>query len=270
MNIKQICSQASATINRSELDLLLAKALNKPKAYLYAHPEYSLNSTELNLFNILLNRYQKSEPLAYILEETEFYGLSFFINPSVLIPRPETEILVKFILEKFPQKNLTVLELGTGSGVIAISLAKHRPDWIITAADISEEALKLAQSNAVHHEISQNLNFINSNWYQNLPPLGYDLIISNPPYIAETDPHLKALTAEPSLALVAGKEGMDAIEEIMQGAQAYLNPEGCMILEHGYDQAERVQQCYKANGFKAIQTMKDLSHHDRITFARKS
>lgn len=275
MNIKQIYLQASATINNnSDLELLLSKAINKPRVYLYSHPEKILTPQELSLFNNLLARHQEQqEPIEYILGEAEFYGLKFFINPAVLIPRPETEVLINFILEKFTQKNLTILELGTGSGVIAISLAKHRPHWDITALDISSEALDIAKKNAEHHQIPpQKINWLKSNWYQQLNAASnkYDLIISNPPYISESDPHLKNLTWEPALALISGKTGMDAIAIIIQNSQNYLKPGGLIVLEHGYNQAELVQACYLQYGFQEINTLRDLSLHPRITFARKS
>jgi len=267
MNIKQICSQASATIERVDIELLLAKALNQPRVYLYTHPEQSLASTELELFNKLLRRREQGEPVVYILGETEFYSLKFYISPGVLIPRPETELLVELVLEKFKLQKLSVLELGTGSGVIAVTLAKNRPDWTITATDISETALEVARKNADFNGI-HNINFIKSHWYENLDQTRVELIISNPPYIPEEDPHLRDLSFEPQLALVSGKEGMDDIRAIISGAKAYLKPDGWILLEHGYDQADQVQSCFLENHYTEVKTEKDLSGLSRMTIAK--
>ena len=267
MNIKQICSQASATIERYEIELLLAKALNQPRVYLYAHPEQGLTSTELELFNTLLRRREQGEPEVYILGETEFYSLKFYISAGVLIPRPETELLVDLVLEKFKLQKLSVLELGTGSGVIAVTLAKNRPDWSVAATDISETALEVARKNADFHGV-HTINFIKSHWYEKLDLAKVDLIISNPPYIPEKDPHLRELSFEPSLALVSGKEGMDDIRTIISGAKAYLKSGGWILLEHGYDQAEQVQNCFLENHFTEVKTEKDLSGLPRMTIAK--
>jgi release factor glutamine methyltransferase len=269
MNIKQICSQASVTIDRQDVELLLAHALNHSRAYLYSHPEKTLSPQELELFQQLVKKREQGEPVIYLLGETEFYSLKFYITPAVLIPRPETELLIDYVLEKFKQKKLCILELGTGSGVIAITLAKNRPEWAITATDISEEALTVAYKNALYHH-SHNINFVRSNWFNELEPKKYDLIISNPPYISENDAHLKDLSFEPTLALISGKKGMDAIGAIIQGAKAYLKPAGWIIFEHGYDQAEQVHQCFRDHQFSQIKTEKDLNHHTRMTFAKNA
>ncbi|HEV2614042.1 MAG TPA: peptide chain release factor N(5)-glutamine methyltransferase [Gammaproteobacteria bacterium] len=267
MNIKQICSQASATTERFERELLLTHALNQPRAYLYSHPEKELSQTEFELFNQLLQRREQGEPIAYILGETEFYSLKFYITPAVLIPRPETELLIDYVLENFKQKKLCMWELGTGSGIISVTLARHRPDWDITATDISEEALDVAKKNAHFHK-AHNIKFIKSNWYEGLDSAKADLIISNPPYVAENDTHLNELRFEPSLALISGKEGMDAIKTIIQEAKTHLKSNGWVLLEHGYDQAKWVQNSFRENQFSEIKTMDDLNHHPRMTIAK--
>lgn len=270
MNIKQIYLQASATSERIDVELLLSKALKKPRVYLHAHSEEKLTEREWNLFQEYWNRYQKGEPVAYILGEVEFYSLNFLVSPSVLIPRPETELLVELVLEKFLQPRMKVLELGTGSGVISVSLGKHRPKWEITAGDVSEYALDVARKNAYLNQV-ENIKFFLSDWYQNITPFKkpeLDLIVSNPPYVSEGDPHLEQLSFEPQIALVSGKEGFDAIQIIIQSARDYLKLGGHLVLEHGYNQQEVVQQYFKQQGFSEIKTVKDLNHHPRLTIAK--
>lgn len=269
MNIKQICSQAWETIDRLDIELLLAHALNQPRAYLYAHPEKKLTAKEFELFESLLLRREQGEPVAYILGEAEFYSLRFIVTPDVLIPRPETELLVSYVLEKFKQKELSILELGTGSGVISVAIAKNRPNWAITATDISEAALAVARQNALYHKIA-TVRFLRSDWFSELAKETYDVIISNPPYIADEDTHLKALSFEPQLALRSGEQGMDAIRKIIGDAKSYLKPNGLILFEHGYEQALLVQKCFVENQFSDVKTEKDLSGHPRVTIAKNA
>ena len=267
MNIKQICSQASATIERLDRELLLSHVMNQPRVYLYAHPEEMLTSEQCKQFEQFVQRREQGEPLAYLIGKIEFYGLVFEITPAVLVPRPETELLIDFVLENISAKTLSVLELGTGSGVIAITLAKHRPHWAITATDISDEALTLARGNSHSHNTT-TVGFIKSDWFNNVTTTAkYNLIVSNPPYIAENDPHLGDLSYEPYQALVSGGEGLDAIKKIVQQAGDYLAVGGSIVLEHGYNQAEAVQRCLHEQGFKGIKTLEDLNHQPRVTIA---
>ncbi|MDX2164185.1 MAG: peptide chain release factor N(5)-glutamine methyltransferase [Gammaproteobacteria bacterium] len=266
MNIKQICSQVSATIERLEVEILLSHVLNKPRVYLYSHPEEPLTSEQCDQFNQLIKRREQGEPLVYITGKTEFYGLAFDITPDVLVPRPETELLIDYILDNLKVKTASVLELGTGSGIIAITLAKYRPDWNITATDISAGALTIAKRNSHFHD-AKTIRWIESDWYSNIKVEKYDLIISNPPYIAKDDPHLRDLSYEPHGALISGHEGLDAIKKIIKGATGYLVQEGEIVLEHGYNQAEAVQNCLHEHGFKDIKTLDDLNHQPRVTIA---
>jgi len=266
MNIKQICSQASATIEQLDKEILLAHVLNQPRVYLYAHPEEMLTSDQCEQFSQLIKRREQGEPLVYITGKIEFYGLAFDITSDVLIPRPETELLVDYVLANLNIKTASVLELGTGSGIIAITLAKYRPDWKITATDISEEALRAAQRNGQLHDVA-NIKWVKSDWYNTIIPAKYDLIVSNPPYIAQNDPHLGDLSYEPQSALVSGIEGLDAIKEVIERAGDYLAVDGRIVLEHGYNQSEAVQRCLCERGFKDIKTIEDLNHQPRVTVA---
>ncbi len=266
MNIKQICSQASATIDRLDAELLLSHALKKPRVYLYSHPEENLSQAQYALFNQLLNRRAQGEPLAYIMGRTEFYGLVIDVSPSVLIPRPETELIVDYLLGHFKQNALSVLELGTGSGVISIALAKNRPQWKITATDISKDALAVAIQNSQINQIT-HVSYVKSDWYTNLPHEKYDVIVSNPPYIAKGDYHLANLAYEPMLALESGDDGLDALTRIVDGATPFLKHGGLLVLEHGYEQSPAVQKKMHDCGFDAIDTLRDLAGHPRVTIA---
>ena len=266
MNIKQICSQASATIERLDKEILLSHVLHQPRVYLYAHPEEILTPEQYEQFNDVVKRREQGEPLAYLIGKIEFYDLMFEITPDVLIPRPETELLIDYVLDNVNIKVASVLELGTGSGIIAITLAKHRPDWNITATDISEEVLTVAQRNCQCNDVA-NVKWVKSDWYNKIIPAKYDLIVSNPPYIAENDPHLRDLSYEPQKALVAGIDGLDAIKEIIERAGDYLTVNGRIVLEHGYNQSEAVQRCLRDRGFNEVKTIDDLNHQPRVTVA---
>lgn len=268
MNIKQICSQASATIDRADSELLLAHVLEKHRAYLYAYPEVLLTEEQRTRFDDYVKRRAKGEPLVYILGSAEFYGLSFDITPDVLVPRPETELLIDYVFSHWDQEPLSVLELGTGSGIISITLATQRPKWQFTATDISAEALAVAQRNALKLGVKK-IAFLESDWFNNLESAQYDLIISNPPYIAENDPHLRALSYEPQHALVSGQQGMDAIQCIVRQAVPYLSPGGGIALEHGYNQAELVQLELRQCGYERIKTLCDFNHQPRVTIATR-
>ncbi len=253
---------------RLDAELLLGKILEKNRAWLYAHGDAALDQQQKNLLLNFLNRRLAGEPIAYLLEQKEFWNLSFTVNPAVLVPRPETEHIIEWILECFTISHpYNVLDLGVGSGALALALAVEKPDWAIDAVDISNAALHVAQQNASLHQI-KNVMFYCSDWFQSLPEKKYDLIVSNPPYIAEDDPHLNDLTYEPRLALAAGHTGLEAITEIIKKSPAFLQPEGYIAIEHGYDQAEAVSTCFKTHGFQDITLHTDLAHLPRFTTAR--
>ncbi len=251
-----------------EAELLLALALQKPRSSLYAYPECSLTPPQIEQFSSLLKRRSSGEPLAYILGEKEFWSLPLHITQDTLVPRPETELLVELVLKTLPAQPQQLADLGTGSGAIALALAKERPAWRLTATDASHQALQVAQQNAKRLEIT-NLEFLQGDWCAALPAQKYHALISNPPYIAENDPHLADLTFEPKQALVSGASGLDALGKIIQQSPNYLTIGGWIFLEHGCDQAAAVKELLAATGYHNVMTHQDLSGQDRVTAGRQ-
>lgn len=262
-----------------EAQLLLQHVLNVNRAWLIAHQNDVLEANTHAAYRALINRRVNGEPIAYILGVREFYGLNLKVTPATLIPRPDTETLVEAALAKIPpQKNLTICDLGTGSGAIALAIAKHRPLAQVTAVDASENALKIAQENAHNLQIT-NVEFTLSNWFDALKNQRFDVVVSNPPYIAEGDKHLSSgdLPWEPISALVPGQpfpledknaekeDGLSAIKHIISDAPNYLKPHGWLMLEHGYNQAEQVADLLAQAGFGQIETQKDLGGNNRVT-----
>jgi len=261
----------SAYEARLEAQVLLSHALHQPRAWLIAHDRDILGAAQVDVFTTLLERRLAGEPIAYITGEREFYGLSFKVTPAVLIPRPETELLVELALAQLPEgQALRVLDLGTGSGAIAIAIAKHRPQATVNAVDISPAALEVARENARQLNLP-NVHFIPSTWFSALPPQEkFDVIVSNPPYIAERDPHLAQgdLRFEPVAALASGKDGLDDIRAIVAGAPSHLAPGGWLLFEHGYDQAEACRELLQQAGFLAVSSSADLAGIERVTMGR--
>ncbi|MBI5862195.1 MAG: peptide chain release factor N(5)-glutamine methyltransferase [Rhodocyclales bacterium] len=288
----------------SEARLLLAHVMGKPAAWLLAHDEQTLPAETLAAFQALLQRRVAGEPVAYLLGRREFYGRDFSVSPAVLIPRPETELLVEFALRKVGAgeatalqggraKNAqlcrpglsasrggllavadgdtaTILDLGAGSGCIAITLALECPGAQVTAIDASPAALAVAQENARRLAPQATVRFLASDWFSALAGERFDLIVSNPPYIAAADPHLAQgdLRHEPRTALASGADGLDAIANIIALAPGHLTPGGCLWLEHGYDQAAAVRALLAAAGFTAIEQHRDLAGIVRISGGR--
>jgi len=254
--------------NAREREILLAHVLKVTREYLYLYPEKKNNLTkqEQETLAALINRQEKGEPIAYLTGSREFFSLRFKVTPDTLIPRHETELLVETVLEKFNQDNLVVLELGTGSGAVAISIASQRKNWQIDAVELSEKALIIARENALIHQTG-NICFIFSNWFENIQNKKYNLIVSNPPYIAEHDPHLQqdGLWFEPELALISGQEGLDALVSIIKKAPEFLVNKGCLLVEHGFSQSLQVQALMQQQGFDRIETLPDLSGLPRVT-----
>jgi release factor glutamine methyltransferase len=277
-----------------EAQLLLQHALKVNRAWLIAHENDALEANIHAVFEALLNRRLNGEPMAYILGAREFYGLNLKVTPDTLIPRPDTETLVEAALEKIPldpsfrrksessggeligkktldsdfrrNDHFSILDLGTGSGAIALAIAKHRPQAHLTAVDASENALKLAQENAQNLQIA-NVQFVISNWFDALINQRFDMIVSNPPYIEANDIHLTQgdLRFEPLIALASGQDGLDDIRKIVQTAPQHLNPHGWLMLEHGYNQAESVAALFKQAGFTEISHALDLAGINRVT-----
>lgn len=255
---------------RLDAELLLAAALGKPRSFLHTWPERIVSSEAALTFASHLQRRRTGEPVAYILGQQGFWKLDLDVAPHTLIPRPETEMLVEAALELVPAFAPTrVLDLGTGTGAIALALASERPVWQVTAVDRVLEAVALAERNRQRLHLD-NAQVLSSHWFSSLEGQRFDLIISNPPYIAAEDPHLAAgdVRFEPSSALVAGSDGLDDLRMIIEQAPNYLNDDGWLLLEHGYDQGAAVRDLLSRHGFEKIQTRRDLGDHERITFGR--
>lgn len=250
-----------------EAEILLSHALNKTRDYLYTHSETQISIEQQKQFFDLLNRRLKREPLSYILQQQAFWDIELQLTRDVLIPRSDTELLIEIIVNNYSQqKELQIADLGTGSGAIALSLAKQSKKWQISATDISVSALHVAKQNAKKLHI-ENVQFYLGNWCEALPVQLFDIIVCNPPYIAKNDPHLMQpeLKYEPQLALLGGEKGLDAIIAIIDKAGNYLHEEGMLLIEHGYNQAEDVRKIFADAGFKIITTYKDLGNNDRAT-----
>ncbi len=273
INIRMALEQALQKLDqfspdsRLEAELLLEHLLNKNRAYLFAHPEELLSPAQLNQYQQLITRRAQGTPIAYLTGVREFWSLCLKVNEHTLIPRHETERLVELALELLPNKpDIRVLDLGTGSGAIGLALAKERPNWNITACDYSIEALELAKKNAQDLGIT-NVSFYHSNWFNSLPDIHYHAIVSNPPYIAEHDPHLKQgdLRFEPLNALASGQDGLADLQCIINESYRFLLPDGLLLLEHGYDQKIGVRAILDRVGYRDIQCWQDIQGHDRVS-----
>ena len=306
MKIKILLRNAAQQLNTEEAaleaQLLLQHALNVNRAWLIVHENDALQPNIHAAFEALLKRRLSGEPIAYILGYREFYGLKLKVSADTLIPRPDTEALVEAALSKIPNPSfrreqfaklrttessydetdsdlrqndkawndeLKVLDLGTGTGAIALAIAHHRPQAFVTAVDASENALNIAQENAQSLEIA-NIKFIKSDWFGALQNEKFDLIVSNPPYIEQNDAHLTQgdLRFEPLAALASGVDGLDDIKRIITNAPKHLNPHGWLMLEHGYNQAACVAALLTNAGFNEIDTIKDLGGNDRVTLGK--
>ena len=252
----------------SEMKVLIRHLLAVDAVWLIGHEADALEADQQLAFEALVQRRLNGEPIAYILGSREFYGLRLKTTPATLIPRPDTEILVETALAKIPQNsNLNVLDLGTGTGAVALAIAVQRPQTKVSAVDASHGALKVATENAQSLNLS-NVRLLESNWFSALLSEKFDLIVSNPPYIAQHDEHLKQgdLRFEPISALASGVDGLDDIRKIIQAAPDYLNPNGWLMLEHGYNQADAVAVLLNARGFSQIEHAKDIAGTLRVTF----
>ncbi len=253
---------------RLDAELLLAAALGKPRSFLHTWPERIVSTEAALAFAGYLQRRRTGEPVAYILGQQGFWKLDLEVAPHTLIPRPETEMLVEAALELVPAfAPAQVLDLGTGTGAIGLALANDRQQWKITAVDRVPEAVALAERNRQRLQLD-NAEVLNSHWFSALEGRQFNLIISNPPYIAETDPHLSMgdVRFEPGSALTSGPDGLDDLRTIISEAPVHLSPGGWLLLEHGYDQGPAVRELLIRHGFERIQTRRDLGEHERITF----
>lgn len=253
---------AGSDLPRAEARLLLAAALGVPVESLIARPAQPVPATQAASFAFLASRRGQGEPIAYLLGEKEFYGRRFAVSPAVLVPRPETELLVDVALRQLRDRQESrVLDLGTGSGCVAVTLALERPSAAVVAVDRSADALAIARSNAQRYDAAVEL--LLGDWYRTVAG-AFDLIVANPPYVAAADPHLRGLRHEPRDALVAGADGLDDLRFIIAGAPAHLNPGGMLAVEHGHDQGACVRDLFARAGFRDIETHRDLAGIERV------
>ena len=255
-------------IDRLDAQLMLCALLNRPRSWLIAHDEQPLCPTQSAKLTQWVSRRLDGEPLAYLLGHKEFYGLMLQVGPSVLVPRPETELLVDWGLRLLQGplaaiSNPRVIDLGTGSGAIALAIKHRFQAATVTAVDSSVAALETAQGNA--DSLRLDVDLVQGGWWSAVPGKRFDLALSNPPYIAAGDLHLPALRHEPRAALIAHRDGLADLEEIIDGARTHLNPKGWLLLEHGHDQANALRQRLASAGFGQVQTLCDLAGLERCT-----
>jgi release factor glutamine methyltransferase len=267
----QVLRTARGRIEPAEAELLLLHALGqRERAWLFAHGGDAMPAQAVARFEALVLRREHGEPVAYLLGHRGFWTLELQTTPAVLIPRPETELLVEQALLRIPpERTAHVADLGTGSGAIALALASERPGAHVVATDASLEALELAAANARAHTIG-NVEFRCGDWWSPLAGERFDLVASNPPYIADSDPHLSQgdLRFEPHAALASGEDGLDAIRAIAAGAPAHLHPGGWLLLEHGWEQGSAVRALLHEAGLVDVATHRDLERRDRVTLGR--
>ncbi|RKZ67127.1 MAG: peptide chain release factor N(5)-glutamine methyltransferase [Gammaproteobacteria bacterium] len=274
--ITELLQKGEKSINSSEsarldAEILFCDVMQFKRSRIYSHPEQLVPEAKSVLFQSLIEQRQQGHPIAHLTGKREFWSLELTVNKDTLIPRPETELLVETALQMIPENAaFNILDLGTGSGAIAIAIASERPDCKIVATDINKNTLTIAKENAETHRI-ENIQFYLSDWYKNIPSQSFDLIVSNPPYIRQDDEHLSQgdVRFEPELALVAGADGMQAINMIVENAKHYLASDACLLIEHGYDQKPLVQEAFLKHDFKRVKTFQDLSGQDRITLGYK-
>ncbi|HTC17254.1 MAG TPA: peptide chain release factor N(5)-glutamine methyltransferase [Steroidobacteraceae bacterium] len=251
-----------------ELDagLLLALAVGMPRARLRSHPEDPVDLTQVRDYRALLERRAAGEPLAYLTGKKEFWSLQLGVTPDVLIPRPETELLVERALALGTRAELRLADLGTGSGAVALALAHERPQWRISATDLSAPALAVARANAARLGLD-SVTFRLGHWFEPLAGERFDLLVSNPPYVAADD-HVLAgseLACEPRLALTPGADALECLEALARGAAPHLLPGGWLLLEHGADQGEAVRRALVLAGFRHVRSHRDLAGRERVT-----
>jgi len=254
---------------RLEAQILASRSLGVDRAWLIAHDQDVLTADQAEAVEKLVARRVQGEPVAYILGEKEFYGRMFKVTPDVLIPRPETELLIEKALERLPgDQPLRVLDMGTGTGCISVTVALERPLWSVTAVDLSDNSLWIARENA--QRLGARVGFLQSDIYDALGDRRFDLILSNPPYIAQNDPHLQQgdVRFEPLLALTSGAEGLDTLRRLVLSAPAHLGPDGWLMFEHGWNQADSACELLTQSGFIKVKSLPDLAGHSRVTIGQ--
>ncbi|CBG88556.1 peptide chain release factor N(5)-glutamine methyltransferase [Citrobacter rodentium] len=254
---------------RRDAEILLEFVTGKTRTWILAFGETALTDTQQQQLATLLARRRRGEPIAHLTGVREFWSLPLFVSPATLIPRPDTECLVEQALARLPASPCRILDLGTGTGAIALALATERPDCVITAVDRMPDAVALAQRNAAHLAIG-NVRILQSDWFSAVKGEQFDMIVSNPPYIDEQDPHLAEgdVRFEPLSALVAGDHGMADIVQIIAQARDFLSAGGFLLLEHGWQQGAAVREAFSRAGYQAVATCRDYGDNERITLGR--
>lgn len=272
-SIQTLLAQAGQVLSKLsdtallDAEVLLCHCLQKPRTFLRAWPEHCPSHEQIARFQALIAQRQQGMPVAYLTGQREFWSRNFRVSPAVLIPRPDTELLIELSLDRLPpQEACKILDLGTGSGILAITLAAERPLANVIATDISLPALKVAEENAKRLQ-TPNVRFLQSHWFQAINDREFDLIVSNPPYIEDNDPHLQAgdVRFEPQGALVSPDNGLQDIRQIAEQARQHLKPGGHLLIEHGYNQQAPVQALFKALNYRQVQTHTDLGGNPRVT-----
>lgn len=271
MDIRHWLKQAVATLcggesPKRDAEILLSHVTGKSRSWLFAFDETVLNASQLAELETLIARRARGEPIAHLVGEREFWSLPLRVSDATLIPRPDTELLVELALACLPASPASLLDLGTGSGAIALALASERPDCQITGVDRIAAAVELAQENAARLHLS-NVAFALSHWFRDLPARRFDLIVSNPPYIDAKDTHLQQgdVRFEPLSALVAEEEGLADLRAIIEQAPGWLAPGGWLLLEHGWQQGEQVRVLMQQHGYGAVATENDYGGNPRVT-----
>jgi release factor glutamine methyltransferase len=270
INLGQALQDGAERIGATDARVLLAHVTGRNAAYLIAHPEIGLRQQQDTAYRALVERRAAGEPVAYLTGEREFYGRPFKVSPAVLIPRPETELLVDLALERIAAGTpARILDVGTGSGCVAVAIASERSHCKIVALDQSYEALAVARRNAFELRVG-NVAFLQSNWFEALRDEHFDVIVSNPPYVAAGDPHLASgdLRFEPKAALESGADGLDAIRHIAAASAKHLTPGGWLLVEHGHDQGAAVRALFEASGYAEVFSERDLADIERVTGGR--
>lgn len=264
--ISAALATARAQLTSIDAEVLLMAVLGCDRSRLLGWPEQTLTEDQQQQFAQSLARRIKGEPVAYITGRKGFWSLELHVNTSTLIPRPETELLVELALHKLPVSACKVIDLGTGTGAIALALAKERPQWQVFACDAQAGAVELAQYNALQHHLAR-VTIAQSNWFEGIDEVDFDLVVSNPPYIDSADPHLQRgdVRFEPRTALVAADGGLADIACISRQARTHLKSGGWLMLEHGYHQGEVVRAQLSQEGYSAVETHCDLAGHERVT-----
>lgn len=250
-----------------DAELLLARAIDVPRSYLIAHPEDTLDPAAVERYFTAIDQRSAGMPIAYIRGEKEFWSMTLFVSPDTLVPRPETEVLVSQALQRMPDGQSTaVLDLGTGSGAIALAIAREHPNCDIVATDISEPALAVARENANRHALA-NIEFLLGDWTAPVAGRTFDLIVSNPPYVPSNHPDLERLSHEPEMALESGEDGLDAIRRISVEARSVIEEGGTLLIEHGDTQRQEVAGILAADGWSQISHVNDLAGKPRVAIA---